>query len=69
MLAQLQQHWFWLTLTVAAVVWYSTITIYIAVQGAFDIRHMLDSLKQKQDRPPGPAVRSRLARVPPAGRG
>lgn len=37
-------HPLWLLLTIAAVVWYSTITIYVAVKGAGDIKHMLKSL-------------------------
>lgn len=39
-------HWFWLAIVTMAVVWYSTITIYVAVRGAFDIRHMLERLKE-----------------------
>jgi hypothetical protein len=37
-------HWFWAVLTAACLVWYSTITIYVAVKGVFDIRRMLDRL-------------------------
>ncbi|MFO1021367.1 MAG: hypothetical protein U0903_11810 [Planctomycetales bacterium] len=36
--------WFWGILTTAALVWYSTITIYIAFQGAKDIKEMLAKL-------------------------
>lgn len=39
------EHYFWLLLTAAAVIWYSTITIYVAIKGAKDIRQMLDKLK------------------------
>jgi hypothetical protein len=35
------EHPFWWLLTMACVVWYSTITIYVAVKGAIDIRDML----------------------------
>ncbi|MEX2287146.1 MAG: hypothetical protein WD648_08660 [Planctomycetaceae bacterium] len=35
---------FWWALTMAAVVWYSTVTVYVAVRGAFDIRSMLKRL-------------------------
>jgi hypothetical protein len=35
---------FWLILTVAAVAWYSSITIYVAVRGAFDIKSLLRKL-------------------------
>jgi hypothetical protein len=37
-------HWFWLLLTAACVVWYSTITVYVAIKGAADIKHMLARL-------------------------
>lgn len=37
-------HWFWLGLTITSVVWYLTITVYVAVRGAWDIQHMLAQL-------------------------
>ena len=37
-------HWVWYLMTAACVVWYSTITIYVAYKGAFDIKHMLKRL-------------------------
>jgi hypothetical protein len=37
-------HWFWGALTIACVVWYSTITVYVAVKGAVDIKDMLRRL-------------------------
>ena len=40
----MNEHWFWLLLTIATMVWYSTVTIYVAVKGAFDIRKMLRRL-------------------------
>ena len=40
-------HWFWLMLTVACVVWYSTITIYVSVKGVKDIKNMLKRLAVK----------------------
>jgi len=40
----MSQHWFWGTLTVVCVVWYSTITIYVAIKGAADIKNMLARL-------------------------
>jgi hypothetical protein len=46
--AMLTNHPFWGLLTLAVLVWYSTITVYIAIRGAFDIRHMLRELKRKQ---------------------
>jgi len=40
-------HWFWALLAAAVVIWYSTIAIYVAIRGAFDIKHMLDNLQKK----------------------
>jgi hypothetical protein len=42
------EHWFWWLLTMACVVWYSTITIYVSVKGVADIRDMLSRLSQRQ---------------------
>ena len=42
-------HPFWLILTIAAVVWYSTITIYVAIKGAGDIKQMLRNLGHDVD--------------------
>ena len=36
---------FWYFLTLACIVWYSTITVFVAVKGAFDIRNMLARIK------------------------
>ncbi len=38
----------WLVLVAAALVWYSTITIYVAIRGALDIRQMLSRLKRPE---------------------
>jgi len=38
------QHWFWWAMTAACVVWYSTITVYVAIKGAGDIKQMLARL-------------------------
>ena len=38
------KHWFWWLMTMVCVVWYSTITIYVAIKGATDIKHMLARL-------------------------
>lgn len=38
------EHWFWWLLAMSCVVWYSTITIYVAIRGAFDIKSMLRHL-------------------------
>jgi len=40
-------HWFWLALMAAVLIWYSTITIYISVRGAIDIKEMLGRLDQR----------------------
>jgi hypothetical protein len=39
----------WWLLTMAAVAWYSTVTIYVAVRGAGDIRGMLRRLADRQE--------------------
>ena len=39
------EHWFWWLLTMAVVVWYSTITVYVSYRGARDIKHMLRDLE------------------------
>ena len=44
-------HWFWWLLTAACVTWYSTITIYVAIKGAKDIKNMLarlDATRKKE---------------------
>ena len=40
---------FWLLMTLACVVWYSTITLHIAWRGAIDIRQMLHRLSSVAD--------------------
>jgi hypothetical protein len=35
---------FWWLLTMAALAWYMTVTLYVAVRGALDIRRMLRAL-------------------------
>ena len=44
--AMLSNHPFWGILTLAVLVWYSTITVYVAIRGAVDIKHMLRNLKK-----------------------
>ena len=41
------QHWFWLILSVAAVCWYSAVTIYVAILGAKDIKQMFRRLDEQ----------------------
>jgi len=40
---------FWQILTGAALLWYSTVTIYVAFRGARDIREMLERLQRTAD--------------------
>jgi len=47
--AMLTHHPFWGILMLAVLVWYSTITIYVAVRGAMDIKQMLSKLKAGGD--------------------
>jgi hypothetical protein len=35
------EHGAWWLLTMACVIWYSTVTVYVAIKGAFDIKDML----------------------------
>ncbi len=47
----MDDHWFWWLVTAACVVWYSTITVYVAIKGCFDIRAMLDRVSRKHAEP------------------
>ncbi len=38
------KHWFWWFVTMTCIVWYSTVTIYVAIKGAGDIKQMLARL-------------------------
>jgi len=42
-------HPLWGLLTLAVLVWYSTITIFIAIRGMLDIKEMLRNLKQRHE--------------------
>lgn len=44
------KHLFWWLLTAACMVWYSTITVYVAVKGAVDISGMLRRLSGQRNR-------------------
>jgi len=44
--AMLTNHPFWGLLTLAVLVWYSTITVYVGVRGIVDIKQMLRRLKE-----------------------
>ena len=41
-------HWFWGLITLSSIVWYSTITIYIAIKGFDDIKEMLGKLSKSE---------------------
>jgi hypothetical protein len=41
---------FWLIMTIAVLAWYSTITIYVAIRGSFDVKDMLRRLKEGDER-------------------
>jgi len=45
----LKDHWFWGMMTLACLVWYSTITIYVAIKGIGDIRNMLRKLSSSKN--------------------
>ena len=50
----MRNHWFWWVLSMACVAWYSTITIYVAIKGAGDIKQMLARLaptKKEAEKP------------------
>ena len=38
---------FWFILTAAALLWYSSVTIYVSIKGARDIRETLSRLKNR----------------------
>ena len=42
-------HPVWFLLAIACVLWYSTITVYVAVRGAKDIKTMLHDLSEQAD--------------------
>lgn len=54
-LAMLTNHPFWGLLTLAVLVWYSSVTVYVAIRGTVDIKHMLRKLSGQQDHPRAPA--------------
>lgn len=51
-ITMLKDHWFWGALTLVCLIWYSTITIYVAIKGARDIQNMLRRLSDSQDQAP-----------------
>ena len=56
--SMLTNHWFWGCLTLAVLAWYCTVTLYVAVQGAKDIKQMFRDLSARpraEDDPRGGA--------------
>ena len=47
-ITMLKEHWFWGALTLVCLTWYSTVTVYVAIKGARDIRNMLRRLSDSQ---------------------
>jgi hypothetical protein len=43
------KHWFWYLLSAAVMLWYSTVTIYVAVNGLKDIKKMLATIGRTRD--------------------
>ncbi len=41
-------HFLWWLVTAAVVIWYSTITIYVAIRGTADVREMLKNLSERK---------------------
>jgi len=46
--SMLGEHWFWGGLMLLVLVWYSTVTVYVAVKGTGDIRSMLHTLRMRK---------------------
>lgn len=44
----IREHWFWAALTLAVLVWYSTITVWVSIKGVFDIKGMLRRLASRE---------------------
>lgn len=63
--SMLGEHWFWGGLTLAVLVWYSTITFYVAVRGAVDIRTMLRDLAARPKADDQERVGDERSRQPP----
>ena len=40
--------YFWLLMTIAAVVWYTFVTMYVAYKGVADIKGMLKRLSERE---------------------
>jgi len=46
----MKTHWFWLILTLACLLWYSVITLFVAVKATSDIKTMLRTLGKAKSR-------------------
>ena len=42
------EHLFWWLLSMACILWYLTITGYVAIKGAYDIKNMLKNLGDEE---------------------
>ncbi|MBM4028272.1 MAG: hypothetical protein FJ280_23200 [Planctomycetes bacterium] len=49
MRSMLTGHWFWGAVTLVCLTWYSTVTVYVAIKGAGDIRRMLRRLSEANE--------------------
>jgi hypothetical protein len=47
--SMLEGHWFWGGLTIIVLLWYSTVTVYVAVKGIGDIRTMLKTIAKRNE--------------------
>jgi hypothetical protein len=45
----IMEHPVWFAITMLVVAWYSSVTIYVAIRGAFDIRQMLQNLAERHE--------------------
>lgn len=45
-----REHWFWAALTLAVLLWYSTITVWVSIKGVFDIKGMLRRLVVRESK-------------------
>ncbi len=43
------EHWFWWFLTIACLVWYSSVTVYVTIRGYKDIKEMLARLESMRN--------------------
>jgi hypothetical protein len=53
-MTMIREHFFWWLLTMACVVWYCTITVYVAIKGTVDIKKMLTRLGDQREGAPEP---------------